>query len=148
MSKEEIKVNDTIEKSDEKGFIVHSLKSLQHDIGEDIYELPKTPDSEYIVDDSSFVPISEAIKQLGNNPNFEAGGTYGKDFDFVDGKDDGSDLPVGRTKDGNDIAVISSAVQNNIDNYNNEKQRVKDELEYRNNLNKELDTMRPTTTEQ
>lgn len=136
MSKEEIKVTEnTDEKSEDKGFKVPSLKSLQHDIGEDTYELPKTPDSEYIVDDSSFVPIAEAIKQLGTNPNFEAGGTYGKDFDFVDGKDDGSDLPVGRTREGNDIAVISSAVQENIDNYNAEKQRVKEEIQYRENIN-------------
>lgn len=146
MSKEKFEVID--EKSDDKGFVVPSLKSLQHDIGDEKYELPKTPDSKFIVDDSSFVPIAEAIKQLGINPNFEAGGTYGKDFDFIDGKDDGSDLPVGRTRDGNDIAVISSAVQENIDNYNNEKQRVKEELEYHNNLNKELDNMRPKTTEQ
>ena len=62
MNKDEIKVTDSPdEKSDDKGFKVPSLKSLQHDIGDDTYQLPKTPDSEYIVDDSSFVPISEAI---------------------------------------------------------------------------------------
>ena len=40
------------------------ISPFNHDIGDMEYKLPVTPDSEYIVDDSSFVPMKEAIKQL------------------------------------------------------------------------------------
>ena len=36
------------------------ISPFNHDIGDMEYKLPVTPDSEYIVDDSSFVPIAES----------------------------------------------------------------------------------------
>ena len=77
------------------------------------YELPKTPSSEYVVDDSNFVPISEAVKQLGAN-------NTGADdliacYDFPDGNDNGMSVPISRTKNGKDIAEISSHIMAQID---------------------------------
>ena len=45
---------------------LNSFDSVQnHHIGDGEYILPVTPDSPYVVDDSNFIPISEAVKQLG-----------------------------------------------------------------------------------
>lgn len=63
---------------------------------------------EYVVDDSNFVPTSEAIRQLG------AGGVS-KDiqnqyYDFPTGEDSGAPVPFSRRPECNDIAVLSSKI--------------------------------------
>lgn len=76
------------------------------------YELPKTPKSNYVVDDSCFIPMSEAIKQLSvNNSN---GTTDGLMYDFENGRDDGRSIPISRCKDVKDIAEISSAIMDDV----------------------------------
>lgn len=77
------------------------------------YELPKTPSSNYVVDDSNFVPMAEAVKQLGVN------NTGAEDliscYDFPDGNDNGMTVPLSRTKNGKDIAEISSSIMDQVD---------------------------------
>lgn len=77
------------------------------------YDLPKTPNSTYVVDDSNFVPMAEAVKQLGAN------NTGAEDliacYDFPDGNDNGMSVPLSRTKNGKDIAEISSSIMAQVD---------------------------------
>lgn len=75
-------------------------------------ELPKTPDSPYVVDDSCFIPMSEAIKQLSVNGS--SGTTDGLVYDFPNGHDDGRAIPVSRCKDVKDIAEISTAIMEDV----------------------------------
>ena len=81
------------------------------------YEIPETPSSEFVVDDSNFIPMSEAVKQLGsNNIGTDVKNNY---YDFPDGKDTGISVPITRTKDGKDIAEISSDIMNKVDDMSN-----------------------------
>ena len=66
---------------------------------------------DYIVDTSSFVPMSEAVKRV-------TGGTLSKDdiqsmYDFADGKDTGQKVPIDRTHRflSGDIAEMSVEVK-------------------------------------
>lgn len=90
------------------------LETFDHEIGDFKYKLPKSPDTKYVVDDSSFVPMSEAVKQLGTTP-FD-GDAYKSYYDFADGKDSGIAIPVSRTKEGKDIAEISSNIMEEVNN--------------------------------
>lgn len=72
------------------------------------YKLPKYKSGPYVVDDSCFIPMSEAIKQLGAN------GSGGSDetllYDFPNGHDNGMAVPATRTKNIKDIAEISTHI--------------------------------------
>lgn len=72
------------------------------------YNLPKYKSGKYVVDDSCFVPMSEAIRQLGSN------GSNGTNeqllYDFNDGRDNGMPVPATRTKNVKDIAEISTHI--------------------------------------
>lgn len=90
----------------------------------ELYTIPETPDSEYVVDDSCFIPMSEAIKQLGSN---NIGSNDIKNFyDFPDGQDNGMEIPITRTKNGKDIAEISSHIMDNIDDMTEKVKAAKD----------------------
>ena len=88
------------------------LKTFDHSIGKEDYELPKTPSTSYIVDDSNFLPMSEAIRQLGSG----SGALKPENllYDFKDGQDNGSPVPFHRQADVKDIAEISSHVSDCI----------------------------------
>lgn len=121
------------------------LSTVQnHHIGSGEYELPVTPDSEYIVDDSCFVPLSEAVKQLGLNPNFV--GTDNKTmYDFPDGKDLGTKIPINRTKDGKDIAELSTEIANKQDEIANAIQKEKDFQNYQKEVQERMQTAKSTS---
>lgn len=72
------------------------------------YELPKYKSGDYVVDDSCFIPMSEAVKQLGAN------GSNGNNetllYDFPNGRDNGMAVPATRTKNIKDIAEISTHI--------------------------------------
>lgn len=105
---------------------IPSLETVQHHhIGKQKYKLPVTCDSEYVIDDSCFIPMSEAVKQLGLNPNF-TGADYKTAYDFPDGKDSGIEIPINRTKNGKDIAELSSSIAEQQDNISNEIKKVED----------------------
>lgn len=100
------------------------------------YELPKTPKSEYVVDDSCFIPMSEAIKQLSvNNGN---GTTDGLMYDFENGRDDGRPIPISRCKDVKDIAEISSAIMDDVnkvtESIESERKAIKKRAEFEANI--------------
>lgn len=78
----------------------------------EVYEFPKTPDSTFVVDDSCFIPMAEAVAQLGSN-NIGANDIKNY-YDFPDGKDNGMSVPLTRTKYGKDIAEISTDIMNDI----------------------------------
>lgn len=77
------------------------------------YELPHTVSGPYVVDDSCFVPMSEAIKQLSANQS--GADSDNLMYDFKDGKDTGIEVPLSRRKDVKDIAEVSSAIMDHID---------------------------------
>lgn len=112
-------------------------KVQEHKIGKDKYSLPVTPDSEYIVDDSCFIPMSEAVKQLGLNPNF-TGADQKTAYDFPDGKDSGIEIPINRTKNGKDIAEISTEISNQQDKINSELQKEKAFQDYQAEIDQKM----------
>lgn len=111
---------------------VSRLDTLNHAIGNYEYSLPVTPDSEYVVDDSSFVPMKEAIKQLSTvGSSIDSLRPY---YDFQDGKDTGIEIPINRTKDGKDIAEISSHIMEKVgeitEDIENQKRSIKQKEEF------------------
>lgn len=70
------------------------------------FDFSHASSGEYVVDDSHFVPMSEAIHQLGVNAS--ASNNAGL-YDFPDGKDTGIPLPISRKK-GVTLAEISMAI--------------------------------------
>ncbi len=109
------------------------------------YEDPKFKYGPYIVDDSNFVPISEAIKQLSNQglTDIETKSYY----DFVSGNDTGIKIPINRTHDGKDIAEISQNIMEQVNNIADQKiaveQKLNKEIEFQNqlkNINNQLST--------
>lgn len=68
-------------------------------------------DSPYVVDDSNFIPMSEAVRQL--NSNGISQDIVNQYYDFPVGKDTGEEVPFSRTKECNDIAVLSSHISEN-----------------------------------
>lgn len=105
------------------------------------YKEPPTPDSEYIVDDSTFVPISEAIKQLGNGSSAAASTTL--QYDFPDGKDDGREIPFSRSSGFKDIAELSEHINNEQNDIQNKINKAKEEAEFKKSLNETLAQSNP-----
>lgn len=75
------------------------------------YELPKTPKTKYIVDDSSFIPMSEAVKQLSRVS--VSNEIENMCYDFKDGKDTGMKVPIQRMGM-SDITEISQSIMEDI----------------------------------
>lgn len=72
------------------------------------YELPKSPKTKFRVDDSCFIPVSEALKSINHNSvTASEATTY---YDFADGRDTGKKIPITRRADMRDIAEISNAI--------------------------------------
>lgn len=80
--------------------------------GSSLYDdfVPVSQGGDYIVDDSHFVPMSEAVKQLGSS--VATSDVISKSYDFVDGRDTGIKVPVDRLHDVKDLAELSVAVRN------------------------------------
>lgn len=121
------------------------LNTFNHEIGDTEYKLPKTPNTPYIVDDSNFIPMSEAVKQLGA-ANFN-GETYKGAFDFADGKDTGIAIPITRTKDGKDIAEVSSAIMDKVDEISEEMKKARDFEQFKAETEQKMNSSRPATSE-
>ena len=72
------------------------------------YKDPQPKTSPYIVDDSYFQPVAEALKNLKNGSLTSTEiQTY---YDFPNGRDDGSSVPINRRHDMKDITEISNAI--------------------------------------
>ena len=109
------------------------------------YNEPKIKSGPYVVDDSNFVPISEAIKQLSNQglSDIETKSYY----DFVDGRDTGIKVPINRTHDGKDIADISSNIMEQVNDIADKKLKAEDKINQQiefqkqiNDINSQLST--------
>lgn len=73
------------------------------------YTVPVCPVGERIVDDSKFIPMSEAVKQLSKMPPMAKGVIEGY-YDFIDGRDDGRKVNVARMRP--EIVELSVEVRN------------------------------------
>lgn len=94
------------------------------------YSLPKTPDSPYIVDDSNFIPIKEAIKQLNRIADPSATEVE-QCYDFPNGIDNGKKIPITRTHNYGDIAELAVEVNQQTDKMREAIMEGKKELAYK-----------------
>lgn len=74
------------------------------------YDLPLSQSGDYVVDDSCFTPMSEAVKQLSRTAPLTAD-EIRMAYDFVDGKDNGMKVPVERMPRTSDIVEIMEPVK-------------------------------------
>lgn len=91
------------------------------------YEQPKQITNEYLIDDSCFIPMSEAVKQLGVNSSSQT--NVNSLYDFPNGKDDGSPIPFTRQRAYNDIAELSNAITDKMN-------EIKEDIEVQTKLQK------------
>lgn len=110
------------------------------------YELPKTPNSEYVVDDSNFVPIKEAIKQLNRiaDPSMD---DIAQSYDFPNGKDTGKPIPVTRTHNFGDIAELAVEVNQQTDKMRKEIMQGKKELAYQQSVAEKMKAAKAASIE-
>lgn len=116
------------------------IKTFSHNIGDQEYKEPVTPTTPYVVDDSSFIPIKEALKQLTHVNN--DGSDNSQYYDFPDGKDDGRDIPITRTSSGKDIAELSSDIADKIENISSEVQKVQEFQKFKKETQERMESMR------
>lgn len=95
----------------------HVFTHVKNDLYEDTVKA--VVPGPFVVDDSCFCPMSEAIKQLGriNDPS---SGQLVEVYDFPNGKDNGKQLPVTRRRDFHDIAEYSQEIKNETSKMNKE----------------------------
>lgn len=74
------------------------------------YVLPLYKTGDYVVDDSGFQPMSEAVKQLSKTAPLTSD-QIAAAYDFPDGKDTGMKVPVERLPRTSDIVEIVSGMQ-------------------------------------
>lgn len=77
------------------------------------YKLPTYEKGPYIVDDSCFCPMSEAIKQLSKVSPMTSD-EIEMVYDFPNGKDTGKKVPVQRMPYSSDITEISNSIMEDI----------------------------------
>ena len=111
-----------------------------HHIGDNTYHLPVTPDSEFIVDDSNFIPMSEAIKQLGSTP-FD-GDSVKSNYDFPDGNDNGIEIPYHRKSDVKDIAEISAHISEEQEKIATELKKAQDFEKFKAKTTMEMESIK------
>lgn len=93
------------------------------------YHIPSCSLGEYIVDDSNFVPMSEALKQLDRLPP-ASGSVLDGYYDFPKGKDDGRRVPALRDlHEYNDIAEISSVINEQVSEIRSKAKKIQENIE-------------------
>lgn len=116
--------------SENKDFIVKRLSAvnLVDKISIVDYALPVTPDSPFVVDDSAFCPMSEAVKQLAKVPQVTSDEVK-QYYDFADGRDTGKKVPFERSSDFKDITELSNNIieetKNIVDTIESTKKKIK-----------------------
>lgn len=113
-------------------------------------ELPSTPDSKFIVDDSHFCPMSEAVKQLSKITPVTADEVQ-MYYDFPSGRDNGKQVPFERSASYSDITELSNSIIEDTKNMAEtmEKERKKQErsAQLNNILNKSDSSSTPPAKE-
>lgn len=105
----------------------HNVTMFSSDVVE--VEQPKKDFGNYVVDDSSFVPMSEAVKRV------TAGALTPEQiksmYDFADGKDTGVKIPVDRShRFSGDIAEVSELAHQAVSDVNSSLAKAKDDYDY------------------
>lgn len=78
----------------------------------------------FIVDDSVFVPMAEAVKQLSKTSEITEQ-QIRENYDFPDGKDTGMEIPITRQHGIADITEISSAIMEKTEKLVEAEQKAK-----------------------
>lgn len=95
----------------------------------DDYHIPSCALGKYIVDDSNFVPMSEALKQLDRLPP-ASGSVLDGYYDFPKGKDDGRGVPALRDlHEYNDIAEISTVINERVSDIRSKAKKIQENIE-------------------
>lgn len=105
----------------------HNVTMFSSDVIE--FEPPEKDYGDYVVDDSSFVPMSEAVKRV------TAGALTPEQiksmYDFADGKDTGVKIPVDRShRFSGDIAEVSELAHQAVSDVNSSFAKAKDDFDY------------------
>lgn len=100
------------------------------------YKLPTTPKSPYVVDDSCFVPMAEAIKQLKTNQI--SASEIETCYDFPNGRDTGKEIPVTRKHGYSDITEISQAIMEDTARTVEEIEKGRAKKRYQDKLDKQF----------
>lgn len=103
--------------------------------------LPETPSGKYVIDDSNFIPMAEAIKQL-NRINDPTSGQLAQVYDFPNGKDNGKQIPLSRRHDIKDIAEISAEITNEVKDINSKISEGIDIVIEKNNFEKSIQAVK------
>lgn len=135
MSKEEVKELKAGMILRDSTYFIHTEKEQYED------KLPIIEAGEFVVDDSAFCPMSEAIKQLSrvNDPTL---GQLSECYDFPNGKDNGKQLPITRQRNFGDLAEYSQEIREQSANMNNEILRGQLEAAEEEAFKKELENVR------
>lgn len=98
------------------------------------YVLPTNKRGSYIVDDSHFCPMSEAVKQLANSrplTDEEIAACY----DFTNGMDNGMQIPIQRMAGVADITEITTAITEQTRDIAKKMEVAKDKKAYADKIN-------------
>lgn len=117
--------------------------NFEHNLELIDYEIPKEDVGPYVVDDSCFVPISEAVSQLTTNALGDT--VVSSYFDFPDGKDTGISVPISRTKNGKDIAELSSHIMDSINDIADKKIKAENELKAQKDFESKIQAINKNT---
>lgn len=141
MSKEEEKLKEEVKELKagliirDSTYFIHTEKKQYED------KLPIIESGPFVVDDSAFCPMSEAIKQLSrvNDPTL---GQLSECYDFPNGKDTGKQLPITRQRNFGDLAEYSQEIRESAKNMNNEILRGQLEAAEKESFKKELESVK------
>lgn len=142
VSEASIKVSEEDKRKDKemkgyKRFVTfNSLNGSEH---EEYFE-PKMEAGEYVVDDSSFIPMEEAIKQLKNSGMTAE--EINQSYDFPNGIDSGIEVPLSRQADMKDIAEISTNIMQQVDELSEHVATEKEYQKKQKDFNKSVNQIR------
>lgn len=106
------------------------------------YKEPPQKVGPYVVDDSNFVPVSEAIKQLNKvapltDEEIKAA------YDFPDGKDNGMSIPINRKNNiALDVAEVSSSIMAKTEELSNKIAEEKNKAQRKADFEKRLSAIK------
>lgn len=98
------------------------------------YELPTNKRGSYIVDDSHFCPMSEAVKQLANSRPL-TDEEIAQCYDFTNGFDNGMQIPVQRMAGIADITEMTEAITSQARDIAKKLEVAKDKKSYQDKIN-------------
>lgn len=113
--------------------------NTMHGSATEEYTFPKVEETPYIVDDSHFCPMSEAVKQLANSrplTDEEISACY----DFTNGMDNGMQIPITRLAGIADITEMTGNITAQTREIAEKLQKARDKKAYQDQLNSIVNT--------